>query len=348
VGLSEDLVATSASPRSEQLEESRRGVDWSFVGAASVAGTLVVGSLIFLSRDLLREPTPGVPAPPPETTPAAAPATAAGSTPDPPPAASTRPPVAPDPGGAWLNARDGLAYLFVPPAAAYERGCVDGDDDCYGDERPRQRVTLSHGFWLGRTEVTVEAYGRFTAAESREMPEAPELNAGWSDRSWPMVHVTWANAVDYCAWAGGRLPGEAEWEWAARGGRAGGRYPWGDEEPACRPGAANGARFQDPPACDGSAPGPVAAYGANGFGLFDVAGNVWEWTADWYAPDAHAMAIVTDPTGPGSGDHRVLRGGSTNSKAVGLRASMRNHLHPNARSVYLGFRCAIDAAPAAP
>jgi len=347
VELADAPASTTAPTRPDEEEPppqpKRAGIDWSFVGAASVAGSLVVASIFFLSQDAPRDAAHRAPVTTPGTTLSPEP----GPTPGP-VTTGARPPDAPKSGETWLNARDGLEYAFVPPTEAYERGCVDRDTDCYADERPRQRVTLSRGFWLGRTEVTVGAYRRFSAVERREMPEAPELNADWSDLSWPMVHVTWQDAVDYCRWAGGRLPSEAEWEWAARGGREGSRYPWGDEAPVCRAGAVNGARFQDPPACDGRAPGAVAAYGANGFGLQDVAGNVWEWTADWYSPEAHAMAIVRDPTGPASGDHRVLRGGSTNSKAVGLRVSMRNHLHPNTRSVFLGFRCAVGGGASEP
>jgi serine/threonine-protein kinase len=249
-----------------------------------------------------------------------------------------RPPRSAKGGDSWTG-RDGLAYVFVP-AASFKIGCVPRDRACYDDERPRQTVTLAAAFWMSKTEVTVGAYKRFAAATGRSLPsEAPRFNVEWSRDDLPMCYVSWDDAADYCSWVDGRLPMEAEWEYAGRGGRDGDLYPWGQDAPVCREGAPNGARFNDGMLCKDGTPGPVGAYGSNRLGLADMAGNVWEWCQDRYDPKAYAADAKPRP----DAKERILRGGAANAKAPGLRLSLRNRMVPTTRSIYVGFRCAIDA-----
>ena len=159
-----------------------------------------------------------------------------------------------------------IAWVTIP-AGTFHMGCVPADRQCNTDEQPRHAVTISRGFQLMATEVTAGLY----RALMGELDEQPP----WSTTpDHPAVIVTWDEAEAFCEKAGGRLPTEAEWEYAARGGREGAIYPWGDETPADKPGAPNGA------ALESDRPRPVKSYTANGYGLFDIAGNVWEWTAD--------------------------------------------------------------------
>ena len=141
-------------------------------------------------------------------------------------------------------------------------------------------------------------------------------------------------AQAFCAAVGGRLPTEAEWEYAARGGRPDTIFPWGNQPPTDRAAAADGAAFES------DAARPARSFGANGFGLYDMAGNVWEWVADWggvYAPDA-----ASDPTGPATGRVRVVRGGSYGDDPANLRLSNRNPNSPDRGNINVGFRCARD------
>jgi len=283
----------------------------------------------------------------PAATPAPAKKTAALAKVAPPPPAAFGPPPAPPakpkPTDRWLNPRDSLEYVWIPPFSKLKVGCVPGDLDCYPDEKPRHDAKLGRGFWLGRTEVTVAAYRRFADATKRALPAAPGFNEGWAGATHPMVGVAWADAQAYCTWLGGRLPTEAEWEHAARGGKDALKYPWGSIDPECKPGTKlpHGARFDDKAGCAEGTTEPVASYGPNPYGLFDMAGNVWEWCADWYGETYYAASKASDPRGPEAGTERVLRGGSLNSQARGLRISLRNHLMPATRSVFIGVRCAI-------
>jgi formylglycine-generating enzyme required for sulfatase activity len=212
-------------------------------------------------------------------------------------------------------------------------GCTEGDANCDPAALPYQDVEIPSGLWMGRTEVPVSAYKRFAAATSREMPKAPSFNKGWERDDLPVVNVPWETAGSYCAWAGGRLPTEAEWEWADRGGHADWYYPWGNEEPVCQAGAANGARFDDEKDCRDKGPERVGAYAPNGYGLFDVAGNVWEWNQDvWREEGGEARP------------RRVLRGGSWVNKPAFLRASIRSRWFegPESRD-FIGLRCVREA-----
>jgi formylglycine-generating enzyme required for sulfatase activity len=160
----------------------------------------------------------------------------------------------------------------------------------------------------------------------------------------PVVHVSWRDAAVYADWAGKRLPTEAEWEYAARGGLAGKRFPWGDELRDCN--VFRGS-FPDRPA--GRVGTVAAAAGpANAYGLRNVVGNVWEWCADWFAASYYTDSPRDDPPGPPIGSERVMRGGSYlchDSYCRRYRVAARTSNTPESSAGNLGFRCAIDCAP---
>jgi sulfatase modifying factor 1 len=207
-------------------------------------------------------------------------------------------------------------------------GCSPGDNECNSNEKPLHQVTITKGFWIGQTEVTKAAYERFAGATGRQMPSDPGFLLGYTDHM-PIVNVTWNDAHDYCTWAGGRLPTEAEWEYAARGGST-----------EARPGDIDAIAWYRSNVRAG--PSEVGQKRANGFGLFDMLGNVWEWVNDWYNGNYYDSSPHADPAGPSSGDTRVVRGGSWDSDSTYIRVSVRNWKYMSNTFSEFGIRCAAE------
>jgi sulfatase modifying factor 1 len=169
----------------------------------------------------------------------------------------------------------------------------------------------------------------------------------------PVVHVSWNDAQAYCQWAGVRLPSEAEWEYAARGGFVQQRYAWGNE---LTPGGKHMCNIWQGtfPTHNTRADGylgtaPVDAFEPNGYGLYNVAGNVWEWCADWFSPAFHRTASQIDPHGPTTGQSKVIRGGSYlchSSYCNRYRVAARTSNTPDSATGHMGFRCASSISPA--
>jgi len=216
-------------------------------------------------------------------------------------------------GDAKTNPKDGLRYMWIPPGS-FTEGCSAEDSECYSDEKPSRHVTLTKGFWLGETEVPQAAYQRVTGKNPSNFKGA----------NLPVEQVSWTDASAYCRTIGGRLPTEAEWEFAARGGSAQSRY--GD--------VAQVAWYV---ANSKSTTHPVGQKQANGYGLHDMLGNVVEWTNDW-----HSVALSReniDPKGPATGEFKVLRGGGWFDDARLIRASYRSRIEVEDRDYNIGFRC---------
>ena len=258
-------------------------------------------------------------------------------------------------GDSKRNAKDGLTYKYIP-AGTFRMGCSAGDSECDGDEKPARDVTLTKGFWLGQTEVTVEAWRRYTQAMGKEMPPEPtwkgrNWNPGWRDGKAPIVNVTWDEAKSYCEWTGGRLPTEAEWEYAARGGTGGARYGsladvawYGDNAgkariDTARIWASEQSKYADRIFENENTFHGVGLKAPNRYGLYDMLGNVWEWVADWYGEKYYAGGETMDPQGPPNGEKRALRGGSWNGQPRNARSSFRAGVEASFRAFFDGVRC---------
>lgn len=260
-----------------------------------------------------------------------------------------------------------------PWRAAFDMGCVPNDAECEDDEKPARRVTLTRPFALGATEVTVRQFRSFISATGHRTTAEQEgssfafdgsrwvqsTGVSWrspgmpQDDRHPVVHVSWQDATAFCGWAGGRLPTDAEWEYAARGGAAGMKYVWGARSPGV--GASKAANVADEsarrqysgwPISTGYDDGyvftaPAGTFAPNAYGLYDMAGNVWEWVSDWY-PDNLRNAATQDPAGATSGTWRKLRGGSWANLPRSARLSGRGGTAASDRNDYVGFRCARD------
>ncbi len=179
-------------------------------------------------------------------------------------------------------------------------------------------------------------------------PEGPHSHIE-SRGAHPVVHVSWTDAMSFCAWSGTRLPTEAEWERAARGGIESSHFPWGDErEPGGehRMNVFQGTFPSDNTGADGwLGTCPVGTYPPNGFGLHEVTGNVWEWCADWFAPNSNLLAPQQSPTGPASGTAKVMRGGSYlchETYCWRYRVDARSANTPDSSTGNIGFRVAHD------
>jgi formylglycine-generating enzyme required for sulfatase activity len=251
-----------------------------------------------------------------------------------------------------INPQDGQPYVWVPPGS-FEMGCSPGDDGCIDDEKPSHHVTISAGFWMGQTPVTLEAYERFVRAGGGRMPPPPDFP---QDHDHPVVNVTWNSALGYCQWAGGRLPTEAEWEYAARAGNAAlcgelDEIAWyADNSGRSRLDSASlwasdqtnyAKRLRD----NGNQTRPVGKKTPNGFGLYDILGNVWEWCSDWYGEKYYQVSEEISPQGPSAGEYRVLRGGSWTNLPRYVGLSNRLWYNPGERSVSFGFRCVREIIP---
>ena len=242
---------------------------------------------------------------------------------------------------------DGFLTCVEPPAGMV---CIPGGPYVRGsdtdnpDERPRAEVTVST-FYIDLHEVTNAAFGECMAAGACSLMHH---YAGFHEADQPVVAVNWVNAQKYCAWAGKRLPTEAEWEKAARGTDAR-TYPWGEEPPSCER-----THYRD---CDPRASKPVGSFAPGPYGIYDMAGNAYEFVQDWYSNcyrgcpgECGDACFGADPKGPCAGaerclgyDRRVLRGGSWFWEADQVRSSSRRGMPPTSGGHRLGFRCAVDA-----
>ena len=288
--------------------------------------------------------------------------TAATSTPPPATPAATQAPESPD---TRIRARDGMTLVYVP-AGQFEMGI-----DAVERAHPAHTVSVD-AFWIDRTEVTNAMFAAFLNDQGNQVEDGVAwLEPGAGDRGivyghidesdgvfrpepgyedYPVVEVSWYGAAAYCAWAGARLPTEAEWAYAARGPDSR-FYPWGDAYDDSRANYCDvnctykwrDTRFDDG-AAEWTAVGSYPA-GASWCGALDMAGNVWEWVQDWWAEDYYARSPTRNPQGPDSGDLHVARGASwfdepykdVSSRAVLTPSSYRMH--------WVGIRCAMPAKP---
>lgn len=252
------------------------------------------------------------------------------------------------------NPKDQQQYVWIAPGS-FDMGCSVGDRNCAADESPVHRVAITKGFWMAQTPVTVAAWKRSGQAALPAVDEfGRRINAGGGDDNEPVVSVTWDEARAFCSAAGLRLPTEAEWEYAARAGTKTMSYEWLDNiawyannsgrKPVDSVGefAIDPSGFQKKLFKNESRPHAVKMKAANAWGLYDLLGNVWEWTADYYNPEYYSNSAASDPKGPASGTQRVLRGGAWNTILTNVRVSYRLTNPPGDRVNAFGFRCVGD------
>ena len=214
-----------------------------------------------------------------------------------------------------VNSHDGLTYVLIP-AGTFQMGCSPGDAECKPDEQPAHSVTISRDFWIGETPVTQAAYQNVMKAN-------PSMHKG---DQLPVTFIRWAEADAYCKAVEMRLPTEAEYEYAARGGTTTPRY--GEiNDTAWYFANSGGLQAKE-----------VRQKQPNKYGLYDMLGNVWVWMSDWYAPYTADKAV--DPKGTPQGKERAERGGSWFTGPRTVRASSRDFHVPEYRYTDVGVRCA--------
>lgn len=220
--------------------------------------------------------------------------------------------------------------MVLVPAGKFTRGSNLADD-----EKPIRKIYLN-AFYMDKYEVTVGQYAKYLEVTDMEEPPDWDTMNQPQHQTRPVVNVSWEDAVNYCKWAGKRLPTEAEWEKAARG-EDGGIYPWGNEAPTRL--LANYGRSDWN---DHMALAPVGSFeaGKSPYGIYDLAGNAWEWVFDWYEHDFYAKSPGKNPIGPAKGEEKVVRGGSWLYVSEFLRSAHRFNAQPSNRHFGYGFRCA--------
>ena len=228
-----------------------------------------------------------------------------------------------------LSAKDGMEQVYVP-----EGEFLMGSNGYTSDEQPQHTVYLD-AFWIDKTEVTNAMYRKCVESGICEQPNCNYSDSQKNDH--PVVCVDWNQAHSYCQWAGGRLPSEAEWEKAARG-TDGRTYPWGENIDCGRANYGDGRLFGQKCVGDTTEVGKYPS-GASPYGALDMAGNAWEWVNDWYGENYYQNSAQKNPTGPDSGQYRVLRGGSWFDGTRGVRTAIRNRVTPVLRNYNDGFRC---------
>jgi sulfatase modifying factor 1 len=235
------------------------------------------------------------------------------------------------------RAEEYVPALVRIPAGWFLMGCETGQDN----EKPVHRVWVDE-FLLAARQVTNADYGR--CLRDTASPPPPF----WSDPAFnhpeqPVVGVSWYEAIRYCEWLSAstsrkfRLPTEAEWERAARGGREGALFPWGDAPPQSLPGYAD--RWK-------TGPEPAGRAVSNAYGLYNMCDNVHEWCSDWYAPAYYAVSPERNPRGPEVGERRASRGGSWRHHVKMSRCAARSSIPPEFKYADYGFRVACDATKA--
>ncbi len=244
-----------------------------------------------------------------------------------------------------VKGKDGAPMVLIPEGS-FPMGVPHGDRDGGRDEYPRHDVFVNN-FYIDKFELTNGRYLEFVKATRHRIPQNPKnatrnlwegeaIAESLIDR--PVINVDWADAQAYCQWAGKRLPTEAEWEKAAKG-TADRRFPWGNVEPTNKHLNFNQQWIGEKTLM------PVGSYeaGKSPFGVYDMAGNVWEWVNDWYDAKYYEKSPAKNPTGPETGTKRVLRGSGWQNETPTVRIFTRVDSDPTIRNESTGFRCAMDA-----
>jgi formylglycine-generating enzyme required for sulfatase activity len=219
----------------------------------------------------------------------------------------------------------GIEVVLIPPGT-YTRGCTRSNSyNCISNESPTHQVTLTQAFYLSRTEVTQAQWVGKMGSNPSYFQSASSAVPASEVPNRPVEQVSWNNIQPFCTATGMRLPTEAEWEYAYRAGTTTAFHGW----PANPSGTNDDSQLGTIAWFSSNSPGqtrPVGGKAANGFGLYDMSGNVWEWCQDWYG--TYASSAQTNPTGPATGSGRVLRGGYWSSYSSYCRASPRGNISP--------------------